>query len=126
MRKIVLRSLFALVFFVACSEDSSNKPKVVNETSSTVIRRSIPKDADVKPSTEARAKKRSRFIYARTTCNIRRGPGTRYSIVRKATKGEKLEYSALEGHWYKLKGGKGKPQQWVHKSVVIPTEQSQH
>lgn len=124
MRKIVLRGLFALVFFVACGEDSSNKPKAVNETSSTIIRRSIPKDADVKPPTEARAKKPSRFIYARTTCNIRRGPGTRYSIVRKATKGEKLEYIALEGHWYKLKGGKGKPQQWVHKSVVIPMEKS--
>jgi uncharacterized protein YgiM (DUF1202 family) len=124
MRKIVLSSLFALVLLAACSEDSSDKPKAVTETSSGIVRRSIPKDADVRPPTEAPARKQSQFIYAKTTCNIRRGPGTRYSIARKAMKGEKLEYISLEGNWYKLKVGKGRPQEWVHKSVVTPMEKS--
>jgi hypothetical protein len=63
-------------------------------------------------------KKPSRFVCARATCNIRSGPGTNYSITRKAAKGEKLEYVSLEGDWYRLKVAKGKPQEWVHKSVV--------
>jgi uncharacterized protein YgiM (DUF1202 family) len=116
MKKIVLSTLFALVLLVACSEDSSNRPKAVTETSTSIIRRSIPKDADVKPLAKAPAKRPSQFVYAKTTCNIRRGSGTRYSITRKATKDEKLEYISLEGNWYKLKKGKGKPQEWVHKT----------
>jgi hypothetical protein len=63
-------------------------------------------------------KKPSRFVYATTTCNIRSGPGTQYSITRKAIKGEKLEYISVEGNWYKLKVAQGKPQEWVHESVV--------
>ena len=63
-------------------------------------------------------KKPSRFVYARAACNIRSGPGTKYYIIRKAAKGEKLEYVSLEGNWYRLKVAKGKPQEWVHKSVV--------
>lgn len=66
MRRIVLGSLFALVLVVAYSKDSSNKPNAVNETSSTIVRRSIPRDADIKPSAEAPAKKRSQFVYAKT------------------------------------------------------------
>jgi uncharacterized protein YgiM (DUF1202 family) len=65
-------------------------------------------------------KKPPRLVYARTPCNIRSGPGTKYSITRKAAKGEKLEYVSLEGSWYRLKVAKGKPQEWVHKSVVKP------
>ncbi|MFX0202948.1 MAG: NINE protein [Candidatus Hodarchaeota archaeon] len=63
-------------------------------------------------------KKPSRFVYARTTCNIRSGPGTNYPITRKARKGQKLEYISREDNWYRLKVAKGKPQEWVHKSVV--------
>jgi uncharacterized protein YgiM (DUF1202 family) len=70
-------------------------------------------------------KKPPRFVYARTTCNIRSGPGTNYSIMRKARKGQKLEYISREGNWYKLKGAKGKPQEWVHKSVVESEPETQ-
>ena len=63
-------------------------------------------------------KKPPRLVSARSTCNIRSGPGTDYPITRKAAKGEKLEYVALEGNWYRLKVAKGKPQEWVHQSVV--------
>jgi len=63
-------------------------------------------------------KKPPRLVCARSTCNIRSGPGTDYPITRKAAKGEKLEYVSLEGNWYGLKVAKGKPQEWVHKSVV--------
>jgi SH3-like domain-containing protein len=65
-------------------------------------------------------KKPPRLVYARTPCNIRSGPGTKYPITRKAAKGEKLEYVSLEGSWYRLKVAKGIPQEWVHKSVVKP------
>ena len=59
-----------------------------------------------------------RLVSTRSTCNIRSGPGTDYPITRKAAKGEKLEYVSLEGNWYRLKVAKGKPQEWVHRSVV--------
>jgi lipid-binding SYLF domain-containing protein len=61
----------------------------------------------------------SRIVYAKTTINIRSGPGTNYSVIRKATKGDKLEYISLEGDWYKLKVVEGKPQEWVHRGVVV-------
>lgn len=63
----------------------------------------------------------SRFVSAKTTINIRSGPGTNHSVIRQATKGERLAYISLEGDWYKLKVTEGKPQEWVHKSVVIAT-----
>lgn len=65
-------------------------------------------------------KKPSRFVYARTTCNIRSGPGTNYPVIRKAANGETLEYVSLEGNWYRLKVPQDKPQEWIHKSVVRP------
>jgi len=94
------------------------KPGAVTESFPTRVRRSISR----KSGTKAPSEKSYQFVYAKTACNIRRGPGTTYSITRKATKGERLEYISRKGNWYKLKGGKGKPQEWVHKNVVIPPE----
>jgi lipid-binding SYLF domain-containing protein len=67
---------------------------------------------------EATTQGPSQFVYAKTTINIRSGPGTNHSVIRKATKSEELEYISLEGDWYKLKVAEGKPQEWVHRSVV--------
>jgi len=111
-----------MVLLVACSEDSSNKPKGEAKPSPGIVRRSIPSDSHVEAT--GRAKQGSRLVYAKTTCNIRTGPGTRYPIARKATKGEKLEYISLRGNWYKLRVKKGKPQEWVHKSVVVSPKKS--
>lgn len=119
MKKSALGIFFTLAVLAACSEDSSNKPRGETKGSTTVVRRSIQKGSDVTPPARARAKKPSRFIYAKTACNIRRGPGTRHPIARRAAKGEKLEYISLVGNWYKLKVKKGRPQEWVHKNVVI-------
>ena len=105
MKKFVAGSLFALVLLVAFGGNLYDKPKVVTESSPTRVRRSI-------------SDKPSQFVHAKTTCNIRRGPGTKYAIVRKATKGERLEYISRKDNWYKLKVAKGKPQEWVHKNVV--------
>ena len=63
------------------------------------------------------------FVIAKIACNIRGGPGTKYPIVRKANKGERFDYISLEGNWYKLKVAKGRPQEWVHKSVVTQSPQ---
>jgi uncharacterized protein YgiM (DUF1202 family) len=119
MKKSALGIFFALAVLAGCGEDSSNKPRGETKRSTTVVRRSIQKGSDVTPPAKARAKKPSRFLYVRTACNIRRGPGTRYPIGRRAGKGEKLEYISLVGNWYKLKVKKGRSQEWVHKSVVI-------
>ena len=124
MKKSALGFLFALILLAACSEDSSNKSKPMTKDSAVIVRRTIPRDSGVKPLAKAHAKKQSRFVYAKTACNIRRGPGTRYPIIRRAAKGEKLEYVSLVGNWYKLKVKKGGPQEWVHKSVVIPLKRS--
>ena len=119
MKKFVLGGLLVLVFLlVVYSQDLWEKPGAVTESFPIRVRRSVPKKAGVK----APSKKPYRFVYAKTTCNIRRGPGTKYSITRKATKGERLDYISRKGNWYKLKVTKGKPQEWVHKNVVIPPE----
>jgi lipid-binding SYLF domain-containing protein len=76
------------------------------------------RDAERKGVQELAAMGATQFVYAKTTINIRSGPGTNNSVIRQATKGDALEYLALEGNWYKLKVAKGKPQEWVHKSVV--------
>ena len=110
MKKSLLGSMLTLALLISCGEDLGNKPKSVSEPSTTRVRQSIQNEA---PSRGA-----SHFVYTRMTCNIRRGPGTQYSVVREARKGEKLEYVARRGDWYKLKGTKEKPQQWVHKSVI--------
>ena len=120
MKKFVVGTLLVLVLLAVWNQDLWKKPKAVDNSFPIRVRRSVPKKAGVK----APSKKPYRFVYAKTTCNIRRGPGTKYSITRKATKGEKLEYISRKGNWYKLKVAKGKPQEWVHKNVVIPPEKS--
>lgn len=124
MKKSALGIFFALALLAACSEDSSNKPGGETKGSTTVVRRSIQKGSDVTPPARAGAKKPSRFLSVKTSCNIRGGPGTRYPIIRRANRGENLEYISLVGNWYKLKVKKGRPQEWVHKSVVIPSKES--
>jgi uncharacterized protein YgiM (DUF1202 family) len=125
MKKFVVGSLLGMVLLVACNENSSNKPGSETKPSTTVVRRSIPGDSDViKPRAKARTKKPSRFVRAKITCNIRRGPGTRYPISRRAARGEQLEYISLKGNWYELRVKKGKQQEWVHKSVVVPSKKS--
>jgi uncharacterized protein YgiM (DUF1202 family) len=116
MKKFVVGGLLALVLLAVWSQDLWKKPGDATKSSTIRVRRSIPKEASIKPTSS----KTYRFVYAKTACNIRRGPGTTYPITRKATKGERLEYISRKGNWYKLKGGKGKPQEWVHKNVVIP------
>lgn len=74
--------------------------------------------AEERGQKEATAQGPSRFVYAKTTVNIRSGPGTNHSVIRKATEGERLDYISLEGDWYKLKVAEGKPQEWAHRSVV--------
>lgn len=58
-------------------------------------------------------------VYPKSTVNIRSGPGTKYSIARKAKKGEELPYTILKNDWYKLKVDNGKPEEWIYKGVVI-------
>ena len=119
MKKFVVGGLFVLVFLlVVYSGDLWEKPGVVTEPFPTRVRRSI----WGKAGTKAPSEKSYQLVYAKTACNIRRGPGTKYPITRKATKGERLEYISRKGNWYKLKGEKGKPQEWVHKNVVILPE----
>ncbi|NIS67607.1 MAG: SH3 domain-containing protein [Proteobacteria bacterium] len=144
MKRVFLVSLLALFFLAACSDDSSKRPTATAKPPTSIAKGKIPRDTDVQPTGDQAAEKPakmpssepakttsstsatrpSKFVYAKMTCNIRKGPGTRYSIIRQASKGEKLEYISLKGNWYKLKVAKGKPQQWVHKSVVTPLEKS--
>jgi uncharacterized protein YgiM (DUF1202 family) len=128
MQKLMLGSLLSVFLLLACGEDSTDRPRAVTDSSTRNVRGSIPKDTDVKPPAEIPetkpAKKQAQFVYTKMTCNIRKGPGRKYSIIRKANKGERLEYISLGGNWYKLKVTKGKPQEWVHKSVVILPEKS--
>ena len=110
MKKSLLGNLLALALLISCGENLGDKPEAGGKPSTTRVRQSI--------QNEAPSKGASHFVYTRMTCNIRRGPGTQYSVVREARKGEKLTCVARRGDWYKLKGTKEKPQQWVHKSVI--------
>jgi lipid-binding SYLF domain-containing protein len=74
--------------------------------------------AEKKGKQELAAAGSPQIVYAKSTINIRSGPGTNYSTIRKVSKGEELEYISLEGDWYNLKVAEGKPPEWVHKSVV--------
>jgi hypothetical protein len=58
-------------------------------------------------------------VYPKSAVNIRSGPGTKYSIVRKAKQGEELPYTLFKDKWYKLKVDNGKPEEWIYKGVVI-------
>lgn len=78
------------------------------------------KRAEEKGQQELAAAEPSKMVYAKTTINIRGGPGMNHSVIRQVTKGEALEYISLEGDWYKLKVAEGNPEEWVHKSVVTP------
>ncbi len=120
MKKFVVGGALVLVLLlvVVYSQDLWEKPRAVTESFPTRVRRSI----SAERGTTAASEKSYQFVYARTACNIRRGPGTKYPITRKATKGERLEYISRKGNWYKLKAGEGKPQEWVHKNVVISPE----
>jgi len=122
MQKSALGIFFALALLAACSKDSSNKPSGETKRSTTVVRRSIPRSTHEKAQVKTAKRltgKASQFVYAKSACNIRRGPGTGYPIARKANKGEKLEYISREGNWFRLKVGKGKRQEWVHRNVVV-------
>ncbi len=110
MKKSLLGSMLALALLISCGENLGDKPEAGSKSSTTRVRQSI---QDAAPSKGA-----SHFVFTIMTCNIRRGPGTQYPVVREARKGEKLECVARRGNWYKLKGTKKMPQQWVHKSVT--------
>ena len=93
----------------------------VSNPGSAELRKAL-KSAERKGEQELAAMGAARFVYAKTTINIRSGPGTNNSVIRKATKGEALEYVSLEGDWYKLKVAEGKPQEWVYRNVVTVSE----
>lgn len=93
----------------------------VSNPGSAELRKAL-KDAERKGEQELVAMGAAQFVYAKTTINIRSGPGTNHSVIRQATKGDALEYLSLEGDWYKLKVAEGKPQEWVYKNVVTVSE----
>lgn len=93
----------ALIVIGYIANKTSSPPK---SPPSSIVRQSVPQKGEL----ESTPKEPSQFIYTRTSCNIRKGPGTKYPVVGKAGKGEKLEYSSLEGNWYRLKVAIGEPQ----------------
>jgi lipid-binding SYLF domain-containing protein len=94
--------------------------RTVSNPQSSDLRAALSR-AEEKGAADAAAKGMAQFVYAKTTINIRSGPGTNYSVIRKANRGDRLEYISLEGDWYKLKVARGDPQAWVHKGVVTAT-----
>jgi|GEM_PF-392499 lipid-binding SYLF domain-containing protein len=121
-------SLEGAVVKVSDKSNSAYYGKEVRPVDILVTREvSNPKSADLraaltraeeKGQQEATPQGPSQFVYAKTTINIRSGPGTSHSVIRKAAEGEELEYVSLEGDWYKLKVAEGKPQEWVNRNVV--------
>jgi uncharacterized protein YgiM (DUF1202 family) len=77
--------------------------------------REVSKDA----ATEKAGPSLYETVYPKYTVNIRSGPGTTYSVVRKAKKGEELLYTILKNDWYKLKVENGKPDEWIYRDVVL-------
>jgi hypothetical protein len=75
------------------------------------------------PSTATPAPPPETAVYARTTINIRGGPGTQFSIVGTAALGDRLVYERREGDWYKLAGTPEQPNRWVAASVVLTEAQ---
>ncbi|MFB0507145.1 MAG: YSC84-related protein [Thermodesulfobacteriota bacterium] len=91
--------------------------RAVNNPGSAELQKAL-RAAEKKGEQELAAAGSPQIVYAKSTINIRSGPGTNYSTIRKATEGERLEYISLEGDWYNLKVAEGEPPEWVHKTVV--------
>ena len=92
----------------------------VRNPGSAELRKAL-KEVERKGEQELAAMGSAQVVFAKSTINIRSGPGTNNSVIRQAAKGDALEFLSLEGDWYKLKVAEGKPQEWVHKSVVTAT-----
>jgi hypothetical protein len=52
--------------------------------------------------------------YARGVIKIRTAPSMNAPIVRETFENERLEYSLIQGGWYRLKGNVGTYEQWAH------------
>ena len=59
-------------------------------------------------------------VYAKSDLNIRSGPSTATTVIRRAVEGEQLFYDEKKGGWYHLRSGLGQ-EEWVHQSVVSLT-----
>lgn len=68
---------------------------------------------------------KGKFIFPTTTANIRSGPSTSDSVVRKAAAGERLSYVEKKDEWYRLKTPGGHGVEWIHESVVLTSPQKQ-
>lgn len=65
-------------------------------------------------------------VYAKTTVNIREGPGVEYRVIDEAVPGEELRYLYRRGEWYKLErysANTGTWAGWVHESVVASSNE---
>ncbi len=73
----------------------------------------------------SRTETTKRYVYAKSAVNIRSGPGTGHSVVRTASSGERLEYAAKDGSWYRLRDGDPSQESWIHESVVLTQTQKE-
>lgn len=111
MKSSVSGILLSLALLTACGEDSSIRSMPQTAPVTVQLSQSAARDVDANPPFLPFIKrfaqeplgqpeeKLSQFVYVRTRCNIRSGPGITYSVIRKASKGENLEYVFLGGNW---------------------------
>jgi uncharacterized protein YgiM (DUF1202 family) len=83
---------------IATSSSGSRKPG-----SSSVRKTTVPKE----------------YVYAKSAVNLRSGPGTNYSIIRKTHAGERLQYTSMEDDWYKLVREGNQASVYIHSGVVL-------
>ena len=61
----------------------------------------------------------SRCVYARSSSNLRSGPGRQYSVVATAAVGERLPYEQRMAGWYRVRSTQYEGPCWIHESVVF-------
>lgn len=113
MKSSVSGILLSLALLTACGEDSSIRSMPQGGPVTVQLSQSAARDADANPNPPflpfikrfaqeplgQPEEKLSQFVWVRTRRNIRSGPGIKYSVIRKASKGENLEYVFLGRNW---------------------------
>jgi uncharacterized protein YgiM (DUF1202 family) len=94
-------------------------PKMFTGPTTTRVRRSTSSPSGQRQP----ARLPDKSLFAKGAINIRSGPSTSNTVVKKASPGERLDYVDSQGEWFKLKTNESGTEQWVHSSVVMTAAQ---
>ena len=111
------------------TEETSSETEETTDTSETTTETAEPTETETEATTAQQKAKNAvtqsaykKTVYARTTVNIRTGPGTSYKVVRKVTVNQAISVVAKTSNgWYKTSDGYYVKQSLTTLSLPRPT-----